>query len=223
MKRQLTAARRDLLMLLRRGGPQTVDSLSSQMGITPVGVRKHLDTLEIDGLVQAATQRRAVGRPVQIYSLTDAANELFPQAYDAVLASILRQVQQVGGEALLQQVLDGRIEEAEAKYQRLTDGKPLQQQIESLTDARNEAGYIAECSRDGQDYILKEHHCALCRVVAEFPQFCECELELFQRLLGGSAVVERVEHRLDGDCTCTYRICERQTASAKKELVSALA
>lgn len=213
MKRQISAARRQIVVLLRRKGPQTVDALSAAVGITAVAVRKHLDTLEIDGLVHSTTQRRPIGRPVQVYSLTDAADDLFPQAYDSMLAAVLRQVRRLGGEELLQQVLDGRRAElAAACRERAAGATSLEEWVEALVRVRDEAGYMAEWTRQDGAYILTEYNCALCRVSREFPQVCKSEMELFQGLLGDRATVRRDEHLLAGGRRCTYIIRERAAA-----------
>jgi predicted ArsR family transcriptional regulator len=210
MKRQITPARREILTLLRRTGPQTVDQLSRQLGITPVGVRKHLDALEIDGLIQSTTERRRVGRPVQVYSLTDAADDFFPKAYDTALAAILRQIHRVGGSALLRQVLDGRHEEVETAFREQSSGEEsLEEQVAILTRLRDEAGYMADWTREGDRFFLREHNCLLCRVARQFPQVCESEMALFRRLFGDHARVERLGHVAGGDDVCTYVIQAR--------------
>ncbi len=210
MKRQITAARREILMLLRRQGALTVDAMSGLIGITPVGVRKHLDTLEIDGLVQSVTERRPVGRPVQVYSLTEAADELFPKAYDTVLVSILRQVQRAGGEDLLRNVLQGRQQEMEEAFRERAAGTTsLEDRVAALAGLRQEAGYMAEWSRDDGGFLLTEHNCALCRVSGQFPQVCESEIAFFRAALGEGVEIERLTHIAGGDRSCTYRIRAR--------------
>ncbi|MBI3947003.1 MAG: transcriptional regulator [Armatimonadetes bacterium] len=207
MTRPITAARREIVTLLRREGPLTVDMLGEKLGITPVGVRKHLDVLQIDGLVATTTQRRKIGRPVQLYSLTEEADELFPKFYDATLASVLRQVRRIGGNALVRQVLEGRQQEQEEAFrQRAGDAATLEERVALLAQVRDEAGYMAEWSQEeGGAYVLKEHNCALCRVAREFHEFCDSELALFRRALGEGVSVERIGHTA-GAGGCTYLI-----------------
>ena len=54
-------------------------------------VRHHLARLEADGLVAVASDNRrgSVGRPAHAYSLTDAADDLFPKAYDRLARLLL--------------------------------------------------------------------------------------------------------------------------------------
>lgn len=209
MPHQVTGARQEILTLLRRKGPQTVQSLSEAIGITPVGIRKHLDTLEIDGLVKSTTQRRPIGRPVQIYSLTDAADDLFPKAYHTALVAIIRQILQVGGEELLMKVLEGRLQEMEAAYREYAAGATtLEERVAALARVRDEGGYMAEWERTDDGYLLIEHNCALCRATREFPQLCAAEARFMRRVLGEGVSITRVEHQTEGGHRCVYLIRE---------------
>lgn len=210
MKRQITAPRREILDLLRRLGPQTVDELSGQIGITPVAVRKHLDTLEIDGLVQSETVRRPIGRPAQCYSLTPAADELFPEGYEALVLSLLQQVERVGGEELLARVLNGRRDEIEAACREEAAGAAtLDEWVDAIARVRARAGYMPEWTRADGTITFTELNCAICHVAALYPQLCIGTMELLERLLGDRADVEHHEHRLTGGWRCTYLIRER--------------
>lgn len=206
MRHPITAVRREIIHLLRREGPLTVAALGEKLGISPVGVRKHLDTLQMDGLVQTTIQRRKAGRPAQLYSLTEAADDLFPKFYDATLAAVLRQIRRIGGDHLLRQVLEGRQQEQEEAYhERARNAKTLEERVATLAQIRDEAGYMAEWSKQEDAFVLKEHNCAICRVAREFREFCESELAFFRRVLGEGIRVERIGHTAGGG-GCTYLI-----------------
>src|SRR3954471_1096167 len=77
-----------IVMLLRRAG-RTVDELAQALDLTDNGVRGHLVTLERDGLVRQHGTRRGGGKPAYTYELTPDADQLFPRAYDEILAQLL--------------------------------------------------------------------------------------------------------------------------------------
>ena len=56
-------------------GPSTVAELAERLGLTQAAVRRHLDTLTTDGVVEARDRRvygaRARGRPAEVVSLAD--------------------------------------------------------------------------------------------------------------------------------------------------------
>jgi DNA-binding MarR family transcriptional regulator len=62
-------------------GPQTAAALAEQFGLTPAGVRRHLDALVSEGMVEAQPERlrgpRGRGRPAKVFALTDAGREHF--------------------------------------------------------------------------------------------------------------------------------------------------
>ena len=71
---QSTRAR--VARLILENGPVTAAALGTTLGLTPAAVRRHLDVLVDDGLVEARTRRvyghRGRGRPARVFALTDA-------------------------------------------------------------------------------------------------------------------------------------------------------
>jgi len=73
---------------------------------------------------------------------------------------------------------------------------------------------MAEWRKDGDAFLLLEHHCPICAAATACQGFCRSELEIFRDALGRDAVVERVEHLLAGARRCAYRIT--RAASSRK-------
>ena len=88
-QRFLGTTRGQVILLLRRAR-RTVDELAAHLGLTDNAVRSHLATLERDGLVSQAGQRRGEGgKPATFYALTPEAEHLFPKAYGLILRELL--------------------------------------------------------------------------------------------------------------------------------------
>ncbi len=82
--------RAELLVALKKAPHAlTAKELAEQFGLTPNALRRHLDSLEAEGLVRYRREVRGVGAPVYAYSLTEGGQALFPQAYAPVLAAVL--------------------------------------------------------------------------------------------------------------------------------------
>ena len=68
--------------LILERGPQTAAALADRLGLSPAGVRRHLDALVADGLLvecePAARVQRGRGRPARVYALTDAGPRRLP-------------------------------------------------------------------------------------------------------------------------------------------------
>src|SRR3989337_2099375 len=72
--------RRRILNLLRERGQATVAEIAESVGLSPVTTHYHLNRLESEKLVRAEPLRQGVGRPKYVFSLANAAMELFPQS-----------------------------------------------------------------------------------------------------------------------------------------------
>lgn len=75
-------------------GPSTAADLAERLGLTQAAVRRHLDALAADNVVEARDQRvyghRGRGRPAKVFALTDCGRDAFDQAYDVLAADALR-------------------------------------------------------------------------------------------------------------------------------------
>jgi len=61
---------------------------------------------------------------------------------------------------------------------------------------------------------LVENHCPIATAARCCPQLCVGELALFRTVLGREVTVDRVEHLLNGDPRCVYRISEKRPGGA---------
>ena len=72
--------------LILEHGPVTAAGLSGRLGLTPAAVRRHLDNLLTDGMIEAREARcygsRGRGRPARMFAITDAGRSAFEHAYD---------------------------------------------------------------------------------------------------------------------------------------------
>jgi predicted ArsR family transcriptional regulator len=57
-------------------GPSTASVIGSRLGLTPAAIRRHLDNLLAEGLIETRTARtyasRGRGRPARLFAITDA-------------------------------------------------------------------------------------------------------------------------------------------------------
>jgi predicted ArsR family transcriptional regulator len=64
---------------------QTVGGLATIMGLAPATVRRHLDILQRDHLVNFIEVRKKTGRPEYSFRLTEEGQESLPKSYDLML------------------------------------------------------------------------------------------------------------------------------------------
>lgn len=208
-----TSARDRVLFHLKTKGPQTAAQLARRLEVTPMAVRQHLAALAADGLVASADERRKVGRPARIWSLTDAAARRFPDAHSDLTVDLLRAVRATFGDDGLQRLVTERGRQQRAAYAaRMPEGPAtVEEKVATLAAIRAEEGYMAEWSRDGDGaWLLLENHCPICAAATACQGLCRDELDLFRALLGGDVDVTRTEHLLAGARRCAYRIAAKQ-------------
>src|SRR5262245_3314399 len=96
------------LVLLKTRGPQTAADLGTATGVTAEAARQQLARLAADGLVVASAVPRGVGRPAQVWALTEAGHGRFPDAHAELTAQLIRSIRTQLGEAALDRLIESR-------------------------------------------------------------------------------------------------------------------
>ena len=197
--REFTEADRPAVLdLLKVHGPSNAPELARLRGVSLTAVRQQLSMLQREGLVEPRTERRRVGRPTQLFVLTEKAEALFPQAYGPLALALLRQLRDVDGEEKLDQLFERRTRSLVAAYRKRLAGKSIGDKWKELARIRAEEGYMARVEAKG----LTEHHCPIAAIAQEFPQVCRFEKRLFEAVLG--TPLDRTEHLASGGRACVY-------------------
>ncbi|WP_320779787.1 helix-turn-helix transcriptional regulator [Streptomyces sp. CRN 30] len=190
-------------------GPSTVTELAGRLGLTQAAVRRHLDALLTDNVVEARDRRvygaRTRGRPAKAFALTDCGRDAFDQSYDKLAEDALRWIsEREGGEQAVAAFARARIAAQSAAYRRAVEGLPPERRAEALAKALSADGYAAtarSAPRPQQGQQLCQHHCPVAHAAEKFPQLCEAETEFFAELLGTH--VQRLATIAHGDGVCT--------------------
>jgi predicted ArsR family transcriptional regulator len=197
--------------LILENGPVTAAGLSARLGLTSAAVRRHLDNLLADGMVEARTARtygnRGRGRPARLFAITDAGRSAFEHAYDDLAASALQYIAEIAGPGAVAQFARRQISELERRYRPVVEAAAPADRVKALAEALSADGYAASAGgapAAGGGEQLCQHHCPVAHVAAEYPQLCEAETEAFGRLLG--TPVQRLATIAHGDGICTTHI-----------------
>ncbi len=189
-------------------GPSSAAVLAERLELTPAAVRRHLDHLLEEGLVESREERvygpRGRGRPAKVFVLTDTGRHAFHQAYDDLAATALRFIAEAGGDEAVVEFARQRVAEVEKRYRTLLEVAPAGKEAEVLAQALTVDGYAASTMQAGAGEQLCQHHCPVAHVAEQFPQLCEAETEVFSRLLGRH--VQRLATIAHGDGVCTTHI-----------------
>ncbi|MGA2307410.1 MAG: MarR family transcriptional regulator [Acidimicrobiales bacterium] len=204
----LPTTRRAILNLLKREGPLTAIAVARALALTPAAIRMQLVHLEEDGLLsreESATDSGRRGRPSYVYTLTAAAEALYPKRYGDLTTELLGYLGGPDGkqvDALFEQRRQRRVDGARPRLAHLS----FDEQVTALAAILDEDGYLADAARqeDGS-WLITEHNCAILTVAQGFSQACSSEISFIRDALPG-ATVERVAHLMDGAHVCAYRV-----------------
>ncbi|WP_020573190.1 helix-turn-helix transcriptional regulator [Actinopolymorpha alba] len=205
--------------LILECGPQTAAALAERLDVTPAAIRRHLDAMVAEGVVEGREQRlrgpRGRGRPAKVFALTDAGRSAFYQAYDDLAVSALRYIRETGGEDAVGAFARRLVSRLEERYRAVAASFPAGAGTSALAEALTEDGYAAsvEPSRLGEQ--LCQHHCPVAHVAEQFPQLCEAETEVFSRLLGRH--VQRLATIAHGDGVCTTHVPGPEAAATRPD------
>ncbi|NIK79493.1 iron-sulfur cluster biosynthesis transcriptional regulator SufR [Paenibacillus castaneae] len=203
-----------ILQLLKTKGDLSTKELTEELGITIMAVRRHIQSLERDNLITSKTIRQSMGRPTAVYSLTKQSDSFFPRKYHTLTNDLLDELVENFGDSAVEQLFEGRKDKMVKTYAMSMEGKDLADRVSTLAGIQNENGYMVEWEMtDDDQFWLKEHNCPIEQVASNYQHACQCELKLFQSLLG-DADVERTECLVKGGQRCTYSIRKRK---AKKQ------
>ena len=202
----MTATRDRVLQVLLTRPKRTINELADEVGINPISVRHHIASLEADNLISSEEEHHGVGRPRQVYSLTEAGMELFPTRYVRLTVRLLEQLKEsmpgpMVGKLFAQIAQDLAKEMAlDAQVENMT----IEQRLELVKMALQKEGFNIEWEQLGDQYHIREISCPYYHVGQNHPEVCAVDQILISTIL--SVPAEKIKCILNGDTHCTYVI-----------------
>ena len=204
------STKQSILQYLLKEGEATAQQLAIALNISQQAVRRHLNELEAEGLIEYQLIQHGMGRPQHRYQLSREGRSLFPHRYGEFAVSFLDALVETVGEEQVSRVLAKQWHKKALEYRDRVGKGSLQDRVTKLMELRQEEGYMAELhrvSRGGnkQQFILAEHNCAISEVAESYPSVCGHELEMFAEVLP-DCTVERTHWINNGEHRCGYLI-----------------
>ena len=201
-------------------GPSTAVVLGERLGLTPAGIRRHLDLLVADGILEAREPHQALtrgrGRPSKVFVMTDSGREKFEHSYDDLAVAALKFMSAQSGGTLVKAFAQSRADDIERKGTVALAKRS--NKSEALATFLTEQGYAASIESRPLGEQLCQHHCPIAHVAAEFPALCEAETEAFSRMLGTH--VQRLATIAHGDGVCTTYIPNTAKTKPSKKITA---
>ena len=208
MKKREDRTRDLVARTILENGPATAITLAKRLKITPAGIRRHLDNLIEQGVLEARDpylnpkSMRGRGRPSKVFLITDRGRAAFEHSYDDLAVSLLKFISKDGNRTAVKEFAKVRANELKKGAEReLVGAKNTSAKIKELAKYLNELDFATTIHEQGIGEELCQNHCPIAHVASEFPELCEAETEAFSQLLGTH--VQRLATIGRGDGVCT--------------------
>jgi predicted ArsR family transcriptional regulator len=199
---------RDLVLRIVRGHREaTVSQIAESLGLTHQAVRRHIDGLRADGLIDAKLARHGVGRPSLVFSATERGEETAGHTYLQLLSRLFRHIdKEPEGERkqMLEEMFSGIAQEVAAEHVSEVRGQTLDERVVQVTRALEAEGIADGWSKEGDVFHIHNSECPYLQLAALSDAPCRSDRQSIELLVG--AAVEQTSRIVDGAPVCEYVI-----------------
>jgi DeoR family suf operon transcriptional repressor len=184
----------------------TVNEIAEQVGISPISVRHHIASLEAEGLITSEDERHGVGRPRQVFFLTETGIEQFPTRYVRLTIRLLEHLKETMPEAMINKLFAQMAEDLARDLSEGTEMKDLsmQERLNLVKTMLGREGFNMEWEKLEDGYHINETTCPYYYIGQNHPEVCTVDQILISKVL--SVPAEKVKCILNGDSSCTYLV-----------------
>jgi DeoR family suf operon transcriptional repressor len=198
------STRETILHTIKSSQQANVEGLAEVAQVSPVTVRHHLNALQADGLIEASSIRRKVGRPYYVYSLSEKGHELFPKRYVRLTSRLIDEMKARLPEEVVNEVFENVVlsvvDEHRGEYEHLAFEERLDYLVELLADE----GFLASWEHSDKGYVLTEYSCPYISVGRSHSEICTIDKDLIVNVL--QAPVQQMSCMLKGDECCQFSV-----------------
>ena len=213
-----------ILQLLQKETNDSVEGLARAIGLAPATIRRHLDILQRDQLVEFEEVRKKTGRPEHSFFLTESGQEALPKHYDMLLGLVVGELTQLNaadiegmdGEGVLEVVfgrLSGTVWEEPLRE---VAGQSLQVRLDVLLRLLTAEDFYPAAEVVGDTLRIKLVNCPFRSVAMRSKAVCAFDSALIASMLDVDVEQEMCIH--DGASGCVY--VGRLEAKDAKELAA---
>jgi len=203
------AGTRDLVLRTLLTQPRcTINELAEKVGISPISIRHHIASLEADGLIGCEDERHGVGRPRQVFFLTQTGVEQFPTRYVRLTIRLLEHLKETMPEAMINTLFTQMAVDLAKDLSEGTETKNLsmEERLNLVKELLRREGFSIEWKQLDDGYQIYEASCPYYYIGQNHPEVCAVDQILISTVLSMNA--EKVKCILNGDSNCTYLISD---------------
>lgn len=181
-----------ILEFLLRNGPTSIKELEGATGVTATAVRQQLTSLTSEGLVAMRKERQGVGRPRNLYHLTERSHSLFACYNDELALDLIHELMETEGADKLRYLLNRVGSRLASQYRRQIKGEAMGDRVRELSTVLNRRGIRVDLEHGDGVFILREYNCPYHEIASVHRGVCEMERSAFSQALGAEVAL--------GDC-----------------------
>jgi len=193
-----------ILRTLRARGKCSVNVLAEASGVSPVSVRHHLANLQAESLVAVEVERHGVGRPRQLFSLTETGLDQFPSRYARLTSRLLDELKESSPPKTVEALFSGVANSMAVDLAFNLESLPLPERLARMVELLSEEGFEAEVEQSDQRLVIRELSCPYFRIGRKHPEVCTVDQAFIASAL--ALPVERVSCLLHGADSCTFEV-----------------
>lgn len=209
----LSVAQQRVLAELKHD-PRRAHDIAAVLGVDASAVRRHLDNLVSQGLVEAFDVIEGPGRPKKFFRITNAGRETGPRNYPLLLALLMKKVSEGEGRKKLLRYLEAIAADLAGPESRHKDAK---MRLDLLLAKYNALGFEAEIRHEDGQTVLVQRNCPFLAAAKDDPSgFCQAFDEgIMRAALPGHDVVLQ-SSLAHGDVICRHLISKAPLRATKQ-------
>ena len=175
-----------IVEVLKRRNQASVTELSQALGLTPVTIRHHLESLLTDEVVSEPIPRRKAGpgRPEMVYGLTPRADDLTPRNYGELCACLLQALDHAPAEQ------QGALAQAGADLGARAGAGRGRAGLHAVVRFLEARGYYPSVDEVESGTVVVLANCPYLEVARAMPHFCRFDVALLEAALGATVSAE---------------------------------
>lgn len=220
MNDQKKQSTREIIFHTIKSSPQiAVDALAEAADVSPVTVRHHLNGLQAEGLIEAESVRRKVGRPYYVYSISERGQELFPKRYVRLTSRLLSEMKDRLPEGVIAEVFQGVVDSVLDEHRGEFEHLDTEARLDYLVKILTEEGFLSKWERTEDGYALIEYSCPYLSVGNEHAEICHFDKQLILGIM--EMPVQQRSCMLNGANCCQFTVGEAEIPVETLQVVAA--
>lgn len=191
-----------ILHAIKSSNQATVEDLAEAADVSPVTVRHHLNALQADGLIEASSVRRKVGRPYYVYSISERGQELFPKRYVRLTSRLLDELKDRLPEAAVSEIFRGVVSRIVDEHRGEFEHLPFEDRLNYLVRLLADEGFLSSWEKTSDGYRFVEYSCPYLSIGNQHTEVCNFDRELILNVM--QTPIRQHSCMLDGKNCCEF-------------------